>query len=262
MNIEEKHKILKLSNKVLNSCDMNTLHGGNSLTNIAGETIGAKSLPIFKKVFDLTSKTLVTMLGNNISVINNALLGNMAERPWSEVSAEITDIIKKDAVLIRNILSDPDIRRALEDMIDVYSNLLAEVIQISLPAMKEIVEDFWDTIDKMAKKSVVGAVNTGMNVAEAAIAEIPVVGGVIELMLAFARGFNYFVAAQAPLIRNSGKFIGKIKQTGEEAIAIKDKYQQKLNRTTQDFQKLIGGSSITKTRKNLYKRIRNNLNKA
>ena len=45
-----------------------------------------------------------------------------------------------------------------------------------------------------------GAINTGLNFTEAALGEIPVMGGIIALVMAFMRGMNAAMLAAAPAV--------------------------------------------------------------
>ena len=62
-------------------------------------------------------------------------------------------------------------------------------------------------------RSAVGAINTGLNFTEAALGEIPVMGGVIALVMAFMRGMNAAMLAAAPAVKSGVEVTGTLSNT-------------------------------------------------
>lgn len=221
-------------------------------------------------IFETGAKVVYKLMDSIAPTISDAVFGDLASRPWDDVAPELKSEIDKNKQFVKNILRDPEIRKAFIEIIDVYAELLIEVLDISAPMMEEIVDDFWDTMNKVGEKSMSGLVNTGINMTTAAVSEIPVVGGVIDLVIAITKAFNYYIAATKPLIINTGKVYAKTKRSYDSAVKTVDDYTEKIQDVQDRFQKLntltqTGGSDRklfnkllhkqTKTKK-LKKRIR------
>ena len=104
--------------------------------------------------------------------------------------------------LLEKIISDPEIQEALRKLAGAYATMGVQTINAIKPSIDMVTEETWETLSQVASKSAVGAINTGLNFTEAALGEIPILGGGIALVLAFMRGMNAALLAVAPAVES------------------------------------------------------------
>lgn len=181
------------------------------------------------KAMDNVAKGFVDGSSRGFSDAVKTVTGDLPEQKWEEVAPEFRTTLKNRSKFVSNILNDPDSRKALTDLLEEYARGLAEVHEISKPAMDEVLLLFWETVAEMGEKSAVGAINTSLNIGKAAVAEIPVVGGVVDLTLALASAFNYFAATVSPMISKGAKMGYTVSKEGEKTASVIDKVKKKAN---------------------------------
>ena len=206
------------------------------------------------KVFEGVAKGFVDGAAEGFSSALQAATGTLPERNWSEVAPELAKTVVSRADFVRNIFSDEPTRCALKELLETYAYALGEFHDISEPVMNEILATFWETVSEMGEKSAIGAVNTGLNIVKAGLGEIPVIGGLIDLALALAQAFNYFVAVAAPAIKNGSKIAAKVANDGGKAVKVFSSDNPKLQ---------IGEKvrNFTTAASNVYKRTIDDMDK-
>jgi len=189
---KSKNKRNKIQKKMKGGDDANDVTSPDSLGSTVVESGNRLALGALKAV----AKTIDTA----IPVINEAIFGDLVDKPWEEVSPELIDKLKKDKVFLEKVLNDPELREAVTELIVEYSKLIQFAYEESKPTLFVVVDDMLNTLSEVAERSAVGVVNTVLNTAEAAIGEIPAVGGVVDLVLTIMRSINYVVSASTPVI--------------------------------------------------------------
>lgn len=183
---------------------------------ISSESVAGQGM----KVIEGVAKGFVDGAAAGFSSALQAATGTLPERSWNEVAPELAKTVVSRADFVRNIFSDEPTRCALKELLETYAYALGEFHDISEPVMSEILATFWETVSEMGEKSAIGAVNTGLNIVKAGLGEIPVIGGLIDLALALAQAFNYFVAVAAPAIKSGSKIAYKVANDGGKAVKV------------------------------------------
>lgn len=192
------------SSKVIESLRFNAVHG--AVEGIIKSTI--KSID-----------SLIPSIGPDI-----------ANQPWDDVAPNLIKNIEKNGRLVSNAVKDPKVRAALEQAIKVYGKALNEYYGIAQPVIDDLVTQFWFTMNIMAKKSARGATNAMIDTVSAAIAEIPVVGGLVDLYIAGGKWFNAVASGiMAPTTTLNGDFVRDTIYAGREAVAIGNKYSSEAS---------------------------------
>ena len=170
------------------------------------------------------------------SIIKDYLGHDVGKEPWDDIAPNLINNIEESGRIVSEAVKNPEVRKALEKAVIVYGKALNEVYDIAEPQVDELVTKFWITIDEMGEKSARGATNAMIDTVSAAVAEIPVVGGVVDLLIASGKWFNAVASGiVAPSIIAHGDVTGKAIYTGREGLAIKKKYGEELSSATSDL---------------------------
>lgn len=210
---------------------VSTRQRGGDITNDVTSTLslGASVINNSKFITETIIKSVVKITDSLIPVLQDAIFGDLADKPWNEVAPELTEYLKKDKELIQNILNDPELRAAMEELVQTYAGLAIEMIQLLQPEIDMMTEQLWETISETANKSAIGVVNTVFNTVEAAVGEIPVVGGGIDLIVAIVRGINHAMQAAAPAIQFGTTTLGTTYSTGKRLYDTANKGIDQIN---------------------------------
>lgn len=204
--------------------------GGDDTSDVTSSlSLGAGVVNSSKFITETIIKSVVKITDSLIPVLQDAIFGDLADRPWNEVAPELTEYLKKDKELIQNILNDPELRAAMEELVQTYAGLAIEMIQVLQPEFDMMTDQLWETISETANKSAIGVVNTVFNTVEAAIGEIPVVGGGIDLIVAIVRGINHAMQAAAPAIQFGTTTLGTTYSTGKRLYDTANKGIDQIN---------------------------------
>jgi len=207
-------------------------------TILSSDTPGGRLM----KVMDGVAKGFLDGSAKGFSNAIKAATGDLPDKSWEEIAPEVRETLKSRSNFVSNVLNDPPSREALKELLEEYAKGLAEVHDISKPAMDEILVLFWQTLSEMGEKSAVGAVNTGLNVAKAAVAEIPVVGGLVDLTLALASAFNYFAATVSPMISKGAKMGYIVSKDGEKTMSAVNNTRDKVQHIMKKVRKAFAGA--------------------
>ena len=141
------------------------------------------------------------------------------------------------------------------------------------PELDKVTDEAIAMIDQVAEKSARGTMATGVSVAQAFLAEIPWVGGIIDFFLAIGKGFNSLMEVAKTFSDKGGKLAvsnAKLAKGTEESLkAGIDRIETAVNKAKNTLNEVQKGSSLptlqnggNKTEYTPNKRITNNIQKA
>lgn len=176
-------------------------------------------------------KAFVHLADNFVPVFSQAVLGNLAELPYEVIAPEL----QKNKELIEFIMKDPVTREALKELIKTYIEFLIELYELNEPEIVRLQETFWEGMNEFAKRSGRGLSNTALNFIETAIANVPVAGGAIDIVISVMRGFNNFMLASSPVIEHSLKGISTVNKIKNEMNDFISENSNKLQQSMDKF---------------------------
>jgi hypothetical protein len=205
-----------------------TIGQGENMNNMVGLFIQDK----IQGWLSTFSKAFVHLADSFIPLMVEATFGSsLQNKSYEELAPEF----EKHRRMVEFIMKDPQTRQALHDVLSTYLLFIKEVYDLSQPELNDLVDRFWETLNEVAHKSGVGVTNTAMNFVSSAIAEIPVAGGMIDLVLSILRGFNQFMVATSPLVKQSIHTAGRTKALVNELQNTYDKTSPQLERSLNTF---------------------------
>ena len=195
-NLDEVNKHL-VANATMNSA---TPGGSHLFTNLAQTITG--------KLYNLVENSARKILGTQ-TLANNA-----------DIEKNLTDFLVQNAALIRQLTRDPDIQEALRKWVEEVGILNIQLMDMAKPTIDRLVNKATETINEASTKVARGIMSTGLNFLEAFIGEIPVAGGIIDIIIAFMRGFNSAMQASAPVVEFSTEAFFKALKTAFVTVDI------------------------------------------
>lgn len=162
---------------------------------------------------------------------------------WNQVSSQIVRNIDDKVRFLSNVIKDPGIRKALQRAIGVYGKVIKEVYHLDEPLIQEMTDNIWKTINTISEKSARNASNALIQSGMAVVAEIPGLGGAIDLVVAFGKWYNTASAVIAPSILQLQDTTHKTIQMHKDGMAVAHKYdkdiravKKELNDAVEEFQ--------------------------
>jgi hypothetical protein len=101
-----------------------------------------------------------------------------------------------------------------------------------------MIDEALETLSEAGSRAATGVINLGLNLTEAAIGEIPVAGGIIDIVLAIIRGVNQGFRAASPTIQFGLEAAGTGYNTANKVIGIVNEGKQRVEDAAQSLQKL------------------------
>lgn len=181
--------------------------------------------------------SLFTVGGELVGDVANNIAKDYVQVPnYDQKQSEILKDINDARNFASRFASDKQLQEALKGLVDTYLDALEELGEITEPAREQIMNEFFEAVSETSEEAAVGALNTGMNVAEAALGEIPVVGGAIDFGIAMARAFNNVMKPLSKAIEGSSKVTGQSIDAAARANEVFERKKGELNKRFNDVQ--------------------------
>lgn len=181
--------------------------------------------------------SLFTVGGELVGDVANNIAKDYVQVPnYDEKQTEIMKDINDARNFAARFASDKQLQMALKGLVDTYLDALEELGEITEPAREQIMNEFFQAVSETSEEAAIGALNTGMNVAEAALGEIPVVGGAIDFGIAMARAFNNVMRPLSKAIESGSKVTGQSIDAAARAREVFERKKGELNQRVNDVQ--------------------------
>ena len=191
-----------------------------------------------EKGTEYVMKAIATVADSFAPIVEEMIFGDLANKSWAEVAPNINRIMKQKTENLDLIIQNPEFLEALRELTRAYTTVGIELMDILKPSLEQIIDEGISMLSDAGTKAVSGLINTGFNIGEAAIAEIPVAGGVIELIIAFIRGFNQAMIAAAPVVQFGTESVGTAIKNANEAWSVVEQGKQKIDEASAKLQEL------------------------
>jgi hypothetical protein len=131
---------------------------------------------------------------------------------------------------------DPVVQAALREWVEEMGVLNIQLVDMAKPTIDRLITELVDATNSAAVKATQGIISTTFNIVEAAIAEIPVAGGIIDLVLDFMRGFNAATQAAGPIVEFSTEAFFTALRTVFTTLAIVKEKSEDIQRAVNKVQ--------------------------
>jgi len=172
-----------------------------------------KITDIISKIKDMGEASIKTGIMWYANYINELIdrgmeftgVQDILSTPINELSPELNKKIVLFAVVLNEISNNPATREAVKEIAEAIAITTVEILEEISPELNKITDKSLEMFQEASDKAVRGATATGIGVAKAGISEIPVVGGVINLILAVGKGFNVLMELYEILVDKGGR---------------------------------------------------------
>ncbi len=201
--------------------------GGFGLTDV--DTFGYNTIVYIERTLILIVK-IIGVFSNTIApVLEEAIFGDLANKPWAEVAPQITHIINEKKDFLDKMSRDPAVQEALKEWAEAYATIGIQMTEAIKPSLNMIIDEAMVTLSDAGTRAGTGVINTSMNVIEGVIGEIPVAGGIIAIVLALSRGVNQAFVAAAPTLQFGLEAAGTGYTTANKVIGIVQDGKERLD---------------------------------
>ena len=181
------------------------------------------------KILDTISGVAKSAVSAIDSVIPADLTEGMADKSWSEVAPNIINNIEGPAELVNDALSDPEVKEALRNALELYAEALGKAIDIAEPELNQITEKFMEVLDDAGEKGARGVATAIIDTGLAMVEAIPG-GQIVGIMAAMGYWFNAVVVSTViPAIKTNAVFLSdglKMVQNAKQQVV--DQYGPRL----------------------------------
>jgi len=250
-----------LSKSISKSVFSDTIHKGVNYVETVGRDVTEGMKRVEKQVEKVSNgmKQLISVLD---TLLPNLLKDvDIKNKNWTQVSSQIVRNIDDKVIFLSQAVKDPEIRRAMQRAIRIYGKVFKEVHRLDEPLIQEMTDKIWETIQTIGEKSARNTTNALIQSGMAVIAEIPGLGGAVDLVIAFGKWYNTASGIIAPSILQIQDTTHKTIQIGKDGMAVAHKYdtdirnvKKELNDAVEQFQsKRSMGQTGGKRRRNAKK---------
>jgi len=232
-----------LSKSISKSVFSDTIHKGVNYVETVGRDVTEGMKRVEKQVEKVSNgmKQLISVLD---TLLPNLLKDvDIKNKNWTQVSSQIVRNIDDKVFFLSQAVKDPEIRRAMQRAIRIYGKVFKEVHRLDEPLTQEMTDKIWETIQTIGEKSARNTTNALIQSGMAVIAEIPGLGGAVDLVIAFGKWYNTASGIIAPSILQIQDTTHKTIQIGKDGMAVAHKYdtdirnvKKELNDAVEQFQ--------------------------
>jgi hypothetical protein len=209
--------------------------------------INSKWLNTFMNLAGIINDKFHNVFENvSISALDNVehfILGDLGNK---QLDKGILDQLQNKTMILGRMTRDPQVQQALKDIAEELSILGIQMLDTMKPTIDRLTDRSIETLNRIATRGAKSIMNTGMNIIEALLGEIPVAGGIIALVMAFLRGFNAAMLTSAPGIEFSTEafftaFNTSIKML-QDFLKVQSRLTQQANAVRTAVQNIIPSS--------------------
>lgn len=190
-----------------------------------------------EQIGDKLVNIILSLLNHGVDFGVNMTLGSdVTKKSTTDLKG---DLLKK-LILIRELAKDPIIQEKVGEATQQVVQLSLKTIEDVQQPLNDIVERLLEMIAETTNKTVKGSLETARGVATSAIAEVPVVGGLVDLALTAGIAFNRlgdFVSSTTSNALEITKQLSNI----EKDVSVKTQQAYKTYKDTkEDIENRIG----------------------
>jgi hypothetical protein len=202
----------------------------------------------YQKVKDASSGLAGAITGLGASLANRALGAGLAavvpdfdNQSNEEVRAELDQRLRRIGIIVNELAKDPEIQQIIDNSSDALAKLTKGLVEGATPPLLELTDTATEMVSQMIIKTGESLSKTATKLLMAVVAEIPGLGGAVDLAIAGATAFNG-VASNIEIASDNvikmieignelvGNTLGPVNDSLEDFKRVRQEYQQTLGR--------------------------------
>lgn len=206
-----------------------------------GKQLAMKTLYVMKDIGEFGLKMGIKWSGDIMIKLVDAVMELTGEEeilntPIDKLSPELNKKILVLAGVLKGVSTNPVTKQAVKEIAQAVAVTMVEVLKEIRPQVNKVADQGTEMMEEVSAKFVAGATGTGISVIQSFLAEIPFVGGIIDLFIAIGKGFNTLAKTYKVFIDKSGKMVvtsaQTIKNTEDTAMKGKDRIMSAVENVT------------------------------
>ena len=206
-----------------------------------GKQLAMKTLHVMKDIGEFGLKMGIKWYGDVMVKLVDAVMELTGEEdilntPIDKLSPELNKKILVLAGVLKGVSTNPVTKQAVKEIAQSVAITMIEVLKEIRPEVNKVADQGTEMLEEVSEKFVAGATGTGISVIQAFLAEIPFVGGMIDLFIAIGKGFNTLARTYKVFVDKSGKMVvtsaQTIKNTEDTAMKGKDRIMSAVENVT------------------------------
>lgn len=157
--------------------------------------------------------------------------------PINELSENTNKRVLVLAAYLREIANNPEQLKAISEISESLGVMGIEFIDAIKPSVDKIIDKVIESSKEVGSKAAFGATQTLISIASSIISAVPGIGGVIDLIVSIAMGFNSFMRVVRSFTESNsevmvegasalGKTVGTVRKNSSKLMGMIDKIKQ------------------------------------
>ena len=199
----------------------------NSSSQISNSGLMSEATRIGKIALQTGVKISESMINTILNfVLDSTGNESIVDKSWQELSPELNKKLILLAGVLKEMSDNPATKEAIKEAAKTTAVNAVEIMKVIQPDINKVTDQAVDMVNEVASKSVQGMASTSVSVAQAFLAEIPIIGGILDLMIAIGKGFNALMRVFKIFVSRSS---GMVVQGTETIAKVKDKLSNMEN---------------------------------
>lgn len=188
------------------------------------------------------------------------------DTPITELTSNTNRRVLVLSAYLRELANNPEQLKAIEEISQALGVMGIEFIDTIKPSIDKIVDKLIVSSKEVGSKAAFGAVQTAFSIASSMISAVPGIGGMIDLIVSIAMGFNSFMRVVRTFIESNsqvavdsaevaGKTVGTVRRNTDTIMGMLENLKNPIpnvvpNQSIETFQK---GGRYDRLKSNSYK---------
>ena len=170
---------------------------------------------------------------------------SILETPIDKLSPELNKKVLILAGILKAMSTNPATKQAIKEIAKAVAISMDEFInEIREPAV-EIAGHAMDMLQSVASKFVSGITATGISVIQSFLAEVPFIGGILDLFISIGKGFNTLMKTYRIFVEKGSPLTLTAIQTGKNAMNKLAEGANRIKNTAKSSMKNIADSETS-----------------
>ena len=231
----EQIKKLTASNPIDSNASIGNVSKDLSVSTLGDESkeLAIKAFTVMKDIGEVGLKTGIKWTGDVMVKLVDVVMdmtgeANLLDTPLDELSPELNKKVLLLAGVLKELSTNPATKEAVKEIAQAVAVTMIEILKEIRPQVNKVADQGTEMLEEVSGKFVSGATSTGISVIQAFIAEIPWVGGIVDLFIAIGKGFNTLTRTFKVFMEKSGPMVVTSAQTIKDTEATAEKGKERI----------------------------------
>lgn len=223
------------SNPIDSNASIGNVSKDLSVSTLGDESkeLAIKAFTVMKDIGEVGFKTGVKWTGDVMVKLVDVVMdmtgeANLLDTPLDELSPELNKKVLLLAGVLKELSTNPATKEAVKEIAQAVAVTMIEILKEIRPQVNKVADQGTEMLGEVSEKFVSGATSTGISVIQAFLAEIPWVGGIIDLFIAIGKGFNTLTRTFKVFMEKSGPMVITSAQTIKDTEATAEKGKERI----------------------------------